>query len=532
MPNISVLFHQREAFALCSHPLLQLSSATAHWLFSYKNDKFHRLFFATGEGRSVAGAKTLAFCLRVEERMRFLRMGVSFAILLFGLVLPGTSQEKLTLTLEQSVAVALDHSPDLAVARNDYSKAGTGVWQAWSTVLPRLDGYANLQHAWEIQTSRIPNFLKPMLGPLGTMIPEISQMPDFVDLAFGLQNTLRYGATITQPLFLGGAGAAGISTANAAERAAGHALDLKRQTLILDVATAFYAVLLARELVRVQENALAQAQANLETVKKKFDVGVASPFDKMRAQVDVATIEPEVIGARNALQSSLSTMRTVLGLEPTAQIDVEGEFTYVPEEYAAYPLSELQAMALEQRHETKMMEERKTIADNSIAIAHSAYWPTLIFQTDLSYLGMRDDLRFARPDFSKGITSSLTLQLPIFVGFRTMKESEKAELDFRSVLEDERRLTNGISAEVEVVLNGLHVAEEKHRSALQTVDLGTEALRLARVMYNEGANTQLDVLNSQLALTRAQVNYVNTMFEYQVARYRLRKAIGRLDGVL
>jgi outer membrane protein len=468
----------------------------------------------------------------VEEHMRLLQMGSRFAVLLFLLPLSGQGQEKMTLTLEQSMAVALQHSPDLAVARNDYDKAGTGVWQAWSTVLPRLDGYANLQHSWEIQTSRIPNFLKPMLGPLGTIVPGVGQMPDYVDIAFGLENTLRYGATLTQPLFLGGAGMAGIRTANAAERAAGYTLDLRRQTLILDVATAFYSVLLARELVRVQENALSQAQANLERVMKKFDVGMASPFDKMRAQVDVATIKPDVIAARNSYQSSLSTMRTVLGLDPSAYIDVTGEFQFVAEEYARRSLNDLQTLALERRREKSIMDEQKTMADNTVSIAHSAYWPTLIFQTDLSYLAMRENLRFARPDFSRGITSSLTLQLPIFAGFRTMKESEKAELDYRSVQEQERRLVNGISAEVEITLNGLHEAEEKYHSALETVKLGTEALRLATVMYNEGANTQLDVLNSQLALTRAQVNYANTMFEYQVARYRLRKAIGCLDGVL
>ncbi len=464
--------------------------------------------------------------------MQLLWMGGVFAVFGFIVAPPCAGQVKLTLTLEQSIATAIEHSPELQVARNDYDKAGAGVWQAWSTVLPRLDGYANLQHSWEIQTSRIPNFLKPMLGPLGTMIPGVDQMPDFVDIAFGLQNMLRYGATITQPLFLGGAGMAGIRMANAAERAAEHALELRRQTLILNAASAFYSVLLAQELVRVQENALAQATANLETVTKKFDVGMASPFDKMRAQVEAATIEPDLITARNAYRSSLSTLRTVLGLDRSESIDVAGEFTYAPEEFATRSLTELQTMALEERKEAKIMVERKTMADNSVTVAQSGYWPTLIFQTDLSYLGMRDDLRFARPDFSKGITSSLTLQVPIFAGFKTAKETEKAELDYRSVLEDERSLVNAISTEVEVALNSFHEADEKHRSALATEKLGTEALRLATVMYNEGVNTQLDVLNSQLALTRAQVNYANSIFEYQVARYRLRKAVGHLEGAL
>jgi outer membrane protein TolC len=267
-------------------------------------------------------------------------------------------------------------------------------------------------------------------------------------------------------------------------------------------------------------------------VTKKFDVGMASPFDKMRAQVEVATIEPDVIAARNAHQSSLSVLRAVLGLDPATGIDVTGEFRYEPEEYASRSLAELQAMGLQERREKMIMDEQKNVADNAITVSRSGYWPTVIFQTDLSYLAMRDDLRFAPSNFSRGFYSSLTLQLPIFTGFRTVKESEKAELNYRSVLENERQLVNRISAEVEVMYNAFREADEKHRSALQTVELSREALRLATAMYNEGANTQLDVLSTQLALTRADLNYANMIFEYQVARYRLRKAVGRLEGVL
>ena len=70
------------------------------------------------------------------------------------------------------------------------------------------------------------------------------------------------------------------------------------------------------------------------------------------------------------------------------------------------------------------------------------------------------------------------------------------------------------------------------RSANETVDLAKESLRLANLMYEEGTNTQLDVLNTQLALTQARMNYVSSLFEYQVARYALRKATGQLQGIL
>jgi outer membrane protein TolC len=464
--------------------------------------------------------------------MPLLRYLCSFVLVLSFFPASLAAQGKRVLTLEESVALAFKQNPELAVAENEHTKTRAGIWQAWSTVLPRIDGFASLQHSWEIQTSRIPNFLKPMLGPLAGMIPGFEQMPDFVDIAFGLENMLRYGASITQPLFLGGAGMAGIRVANAAERVSEHALEAKRQTLIHDVATAFYAVLLAKELVRVQENALAQARANLEVVSKKFDVGMASPFDKMRAQVDAANIEPEAIAARNNLQSALSGLRTLMGLDRNSAIEVSGQLAFVEDELRTASLPDLQKTALERRHEVRIADEQATIADNGISLARSEYWPKLIFQTELSYLGMRDDLRFVGKDFSKGLTSALTLQIPIFTGFSRWKQNEKAQLDYDIALENQRRLLIGVDAEVEVAFNKFREAEEKYRSADQTVALGTEALRLARVLYDEGANTQLDVLNSQLALTRAQVNHANSLFEYQTARYQLRRALGMLEGVL
>jgi outer membrane protein TolC len=62
--------------------------------------------------------------------------------------------------------------------------------------------------------------------------------------------------------------------------------------------------------------------------------------------------------------------------------------------------------------------------------------------------------------------------------------------------------------------------------------MAQEAMRLANLMYEEGASTQLDVMGARLALTQARLNYVSSLYEYQMARYGLRKAAGLLKGVL
>ncbi|HOH09109.1 MAG TPA: TolC family protein, partial [bacterium] len=233
--------------------------------------------------------------------------------IIFLLVVPGLhAQDQLTLTIDESVELALAKNPEIRMAEKELAKARASVWEATANILPQVNGYANLQHAWDIQTQTIPNFLKTMLGPLADMIPELAGMPDYVQMSFGMENTLVYGASLTQPLFLGGAGMAGIQMATAGKRAAEQNLEAKRQGLIYQTASAFYACLLAQELAAVQEEALAQAQANLDVVAKKHEVGSASGFDKMRAEVEVANLKPEVISARNKLQLAITGLRTVL----------------------------------------------------------------------------------------------------------------------------------------------------------------------------------------------------------------------------
>lgn len=464
-------------------------------------------------------------------------------IVLIALIIPllGFTQEKVVLTLDKSIELALDKNPGLKMAEKELSKAKAGVVEAWSNVLPRLDGSINLQHAWDIQTNTIPNFIKYMLKPQPGMLPPDIEaifnlytdgMPDYVQLSFGLENTLVYGATVTQPLYLGGAGWAGIQIANSVQKAAAQNLEETKQTLIFNTTNAFYGCLLAKELVIVQEEALTQTKANLDNVTKKYNVGAASGFDKMRAEVEVANLKPGVITARNNYQVAITYLKTILGLERDKAVDVTGEFNYNEDDFGNIKLDELQKLAFENRPLVKAMESQKRITQKGVAIARSNFLPKLFFQTDYSYMNMRNDYKFSHADASKGFSSAISLQIPLFHGFQSAAQYQKARLDFKMMLDVEKQMLDGISAETEIANNKFLEAKEKYLSAVQTVDLAKEALRLANMMYEEGVNTQLDVMISQLALTQAKLNYANSIFEYQSSRYQLRKSVGLLKGIL
>lgn len=455
-------------------------------------------------------------------------MGLILGPLLF-ITVHADSPDGMVLTLERSVDIALENNPEVQIAEKEVAKARASVWEAYAAILPSVNGTASFQKSWAIQENTIPNFIKVMLGP---DFPGVDAMPDFVKLSFGLENTFMYGASLTQPLFLGGAGIAGVQMAYAAKEATLYDLESKRQNLIYRTVGAFYNCLLAKELVEVQTQALAQAKANLDAVEKKYNAGGASGFDRMRAEVEVANIVPQEIAAKNNYQAALTGLRTVLGLPKDAKLGIEGTLKFQIDEMDGVTLEALQKMSARNRPELFAFTAQKRIASKGITMARSQFMPKVFFSTDYSFLAMTNDYDLDQDDFSKGFTSAVSLQIPLFNGFKNHKQYQKAKLDYRITLDAEKQIRDGIAAEVELAFNQFQVAKEKYQAAGESIGLAEESMRLANLMYEEGVSTQLDVMSAQLALTRARLNYASALYEYQMARYELRRVSGTLQGVL
>jgi outer membrane protein TolC len=133
----------------------------------------------------------------------------------------------------------------------------------------------------------------------------------------------------------------------------------------------------------VQEEAMAQAEANLEIVLKKYNVGAASGFDKMRAEVEVAILQPALISTRNNYQSALTGLRTILGLEKEISLQVDGKFQFVPESLDSLSLFQLQEIALTNRPELQGIKYQQAASRMGVNIAFSQFLPRVTLGIDL-----------------------------------------------------------------------------------------------------------------------------------------------------
>ncbi|MCF7885177.1 MAG: TolC family protein [Candidatus Marinimicrobia bacterium] len=482
-----------------------------------------------------------------------MRVKLSFILLLiFGVFMTQMSAEVIELDLEKARSMALQNNPTVKLAREGVKKAKAQVTEARSGFMPQINAFSNLQHSWDLQENKIPNFLKSSLAPTYTqvggalktvgqkiddqeliqegqgMINSVDMMPDYLQMAFGLENVFSYGVQLQQPLFTGGSLLNSYKISKISVDIAEAELENSRQSLIKRVTSNYYNTLFAKSAVSVSKAAVKSARENLEQVQKFYDQEKASKLDLLRAEVQLANLKPNLLSAKNRLEMSISQLTTTLGLDEEMEFVFKDSLKYKQSPYLDKSLKELIELATRNRPEMNIIENRKDIVSKQLAMARGSRLPSLNLSTSYQYQGMRNDFDFNSDDFNKSFSTSLSLSIPLFNGFKKHSQVQQAKVQLNQTREQKSSTLDGIKLEVKNAYLSMQEAEEKVSTQELTIKQAKEALRLAKLMYAEGASTQLDVLNANLSLKQARMNYQQSLLEYNLALADLKKAINEL----
>jgi len=344
----------------------------------------------------------------------------------------------------------------------------------------------------------------------------------------GSENTVTAGLNLQQPIFLGGAAWNGYQMSKLGNKLAQNQEQTTRQSVLFDATGAYYSVLFTRSAVEVMETALETARENLKQVQEFRAAGKSSDFDVLQAEVQAASYQPQVISARNNARLAESRLRTVIGLDPSVELVINDKLTYEPSDLTKQDIDNIFNLALTNRPEVRSIKLQKSMAQRQLSLARAAYSPALIFQTAYQYQGQRNDLNFTGDDFNKSFNSSLSLSIPIFNGLQTSAKVQQAKIGLHEVDDQREALVRGIRMEVEGAYFTMQEAEEKVTAQIKLVEQAREAFRLAKLRYQEGASTQLEVMNSELVLSQAQMTHQQSLYEYNLALAGLQKALNQL----
>jgi len=416
------------------------------------------------------------------------------------------SQEKTVLTLEKSIEMALSQNPYHLATEERIDGAQSRVREAVSNFLPQFNtmGTANLSE-------------KLFQLEFPSMIP--GEPPTRVEVDFTRDYQFTFDLSV--PLYAGGRLKAGLKQANYNLKSTQEAVRQSKQLTIFSTKRAFYGCLLAREFVRVAELALKDAEDLYKNVKSQYDVGLASQFDLLRSEVRVVNLKPQVIQAKNSYKTSMLNLKTLLGMDITTPIEVQGNLVYKP---VSPDPEDSVTKALQNRPEiTQLMYQRK-ITEQTKIIARSQRLPRLAVSGQFNFWA--DRLKLSGDTWQDYYSINLVLNWPLFSGFGPSARMAQADSALREIDLTMKGLRNAVEFDVNQAILKIEEANETLLSQEKNVEQAEESLRIANLNFAEGMLTVLDISAAQTALTQARVNYSLAVHDYFVAVADYDRALG------
>jgi len=416
------------------------------------------------------------------------------------------AQEKLVLTLDKSISLALSENPNYLATQQGVDAAQAQVRYAAAQFFPVLDavGLQNLDK-------------KVMVLDFPSLIPGGRSQRIPLDFTKIYQLSLNFQF----PLYTGGRLTSGYKQAKYNLLASEEGVRQTGQETVFAVKRSFYTYLLTKELVRVTEETLGLAEKLLQNVKNMSEVGMASRLDLLRAEVRVSNLKPPVIQARNSVSVAELGLKTILGLDLAQPVEIVGELSYQPLEVN---LQESLSKAMAERPELSQVNYQKKIAGEMKKIALANSLPTLAVSGNYNYWSNLFNLK--RVNWESYYSFNLVLTIPIFQGLSTPAQVAQAKAQIRQIEFAEKGLIDQIKFEVESAILNINQAKESLISQEKNVEVAKESVRVAELNYTEGLITITDVGAAQVALSEAQINYLRALFEFVIAQAQLEKATG------
>ena len=407
------------------------------------------------------------------------------------------------LSIEDCLKLALGNNKVLQRVVQEKEIARGEEVKSYSAILPAVGLTGDYQRLDEVSSFDIPGGGAISLGDL---------------------DNYSVGLRVTQPVFAGGSIMAKINAGKLFSLLADQTVRAAVQDLTYTAGHAYYDVLLNQHLSQISADAVRSAQAHLDNVKKRRQGGVASDFDVLRAEVELSNFQAELIQNKNAINVAKARLLKVMGVSQDSDFTLSTELTYVP-----LKMTMKQAVEAAYRNRPDLFGRQFDIKlqKELLNIARSRYWPTISGYYDNTW-SKPDPHSRTKIEWGKAWQVGLAATFPIFDGFAREGEiiTQKARLKQAQI--DLIDTEETALFELTKALLSIEDAKEFIESQRLNLTRAKEGLRLAEVGYKEGANTQVEMIDAQAALTKARAFYYQAIYTHIVAKLDLQKAMGTL----
>lgn len=447
----------------------------------------------------------------------------------------------MVLSLEDAVRTALRRSRDVEDARLALDDARERVAEAWGSVFPKVDLSASYTRNIAPSVSFLP---AQFFG---------GEEGDYVKVQFGQDNAWASSLVLDQPLFQAQA-FIGVGAAGRYEALQEEVLRGRTQDVVTRVRVAYYNLLLAQEEQRLVRNSVARVRQSMEETQALNRAGLASDYDVLRLQVELANLEPNLRRTQNAVAQGRRQLAVELSIENMEALEVTGSLASMDlenrdgndpanqeilslggaNEMLRSDVDEVLGSAYEARSDLRQLALTEKLRTAELRVQQVEYLPKIsLFGNYQINAQQNGSPNFFGDPMSRATSKwvGISVSVPVFTGFQ-----RDARIDqVRAVLNQVRNQSAlaRLQAESQIKSVSEQVQEALDRAAGQRLAV-TQAQRgfeIASAQYEEGLSSQLELTDAEVALRQSEYNYAQAVYDYLVFSAQLDEALGRVPMV-
>ena len=422
-------------------------------------------------------------------------------LLLYVAIQSAQAQDTLRITLQDAVRIALSDNPTIKVAGQEILLKKEARREAYAGLFP--------------EASLVGSYSRAIKKQSFAMMGEVIEV--------GTDNTYSGGLSVSLPVFAP-ALYKSISLTSTDVNLAVEKSRASRLDMVNQVTKAFFQLLLAQDSYEVLLKSYKQSEDNYNVVKAKYEQGTVSEYDKISADVQMRSLKPTVVSARNGVNLANLQLKVLMGMESDVKVAVEGNLK-------DYEMSMFTRQAMPRpdnlinNSTLKQLELNALQLKQTLKLQYTNFMPTLSASFQYMYTSMNDNFKFKEYDWRPYSTIGLNLSSPLFTG-SNFTQLKQTRIQMKQLEENRINTERQLTMQATSYLDNMAASTEQVVSNKEAIFQAEKGRTIAEKRYEVGKGTILELNSSEVALTEAQLTYNQSIYDYLVAKADLDLVLG------
>ncbi|MBV4357451.1 TolC family protein [Pinibacter aurantiacus] len=419
------------------------------------------------------------------------------------------------LSIKDAVSMAVQHNREIKISSLDISKAQEGSKIARSKYLPVVGVTAQVSHY----------FSQPIFFGLGN-----NGTDDKIPYSrFGGKDQALGAFNIVQPLYDPSAKSAN-TQAKLLEEESRLSLSDKQTAVAAYARQTYLLIVVLGERIKLQKESLSRNEKALQDARSLLAQGRALRVDTLRAYTSVKNLEPDLLKLSNAIDVNKQQLKTLLGLDSLQTIELTDSIALPLAEKTVPSEEDVYNQAKEKRADLKAVALQQQISDQQIQSAKADKRPNVALVGQYMIQTQTNQFNYANAYYPSTTFVGAQVNVPIFSGFSKDAKIQQAKIDKQQAVLQTENVYEQLRVDVKQVVSALNETSARMQTRINVKETAQLSYDITQYRYAKGVASRLELTDAELALTGAQLNYLEAVYDYLTAQISLYRVTGRVEN--